>query len=337
VETIGVVVVHDDPSIARAVAEAVEAAPGLFVAGTSLGNGSIGGVAVVGGSALFSLEPGPVPVVALADGEPIRAARAALAAGARDIVRWPDERDRVPGALRRAASSREAAPGSGKVVAIAGARGGIGTTTLAVALCARIADAVLLDLDRVEAAVGAFARDEPVRTLDGLGGALSDLDAEALVSALVPVAGGGRALAASPGPEPSRDAVDGLLRAAREATRVTIVDAGRAAGEGARAALASADVRVLVVGNDVASVRGARPILDRVPARWSLVVRRTRRTGVALRDLSAALGVPPTVVIPSDASLSRAADLGRLPVRPTKAMRAAGRLARAIEGTLDAR
>lgn len=50
-----------------------------------------------------------------------------------------------------------------------------------------------------------------------------------------------------------------------------------------------------------------------------------------MRDITAALGVEPAAVIPEDASLARAADLGRLPSRPGRALRAIARLATALE------
>ncbi|HVL32218.1 MAG TPA: hypothetical protein VM600_01395, partial [Actinomycetota bacterium] len=130
--SIGVVVVHDDIDIVRGIGEWVESVPDLFVAGTSVSVARAGTVVVAGGDALPGLRVPDIPLVALASADVLQAARAALAAGAHEIVRWPDERERLTGAIRRAAAmSHDDLRAGGKVVCVASARGGSGASTLA--------------------------------------------------------------------------------------------------------------------------------------------------------------------------------------------------------------
>lgn len=327
-ESIGVVVAHDDRAVVEAVAEALESEPGLFVVATSPGAGA-GQVLVAGGQALAALRATARPLVALAGDDAIRAARAALAAGARDIVRWPEEAARLPSAIREAAAT-PASAASGRVVAVAGARGGAGTTLVAAALASALGDALVLDLDVFGAGQRGLAPEEPIRTIEDLRPSLADCARDALEAAVAPHAGGSRALHAVPGSAPlAPPAVHGLLRAARGLARWVIVDHGRAADPGALAGLAAADERVVVLANDVASIRGARALADRTgPCRFA--VRRARRAGVPFRDIAAAVGSQPFAV-PEDRALARAADLGALPSRHTRALRAVARIARALE------
>jgi len=135
-ESLGVVVAHDDRAVIEQIAGVLEAIPDLFVAATSIDRARAGNVVVAGGEVLFTARHLPHPLVAVAFDDPVRTARAALAAGARELIRWPDESDRLAAAVRRAASNGHAPPGEGVVVAVAGARGGLGTSTTVAALAA---------------------------------------------------------------------------------------------------------------------------------------------------------------------------------------------------------
>jgi pilus assembly protein CpaE len=327
-EQLGVVVAHDDSAIVEQVSEALESVPGLFVAATGSGAARAGHVLVAGGEALVTLREAAVPVVALAGAEPLRAARAALACGAADIVRWPEESDRLPGAIRRAGTRDPGvAPGRGKIVAVAGARGGVGATTVVAALAASFGDALVVDLDSTGAGQLGFATEESPGTIADLGSSIADLPGDALESLLAPHAAG-RALYSKAGSVPLPvAAVHGLLRAARGVAPVAVLDLGRAAEPGTRAAALDADVRVLVVANDVASIRGSRTLREQCDLPWRPIVRRVRRSGIAIRDVAGALGAEPLAVVDESRALARACDVGTLPVRPTRAMRALARAA----------
>ncbi|MFN2614828.1 MAG: hypothetical protein ABR552_08460, partial [Actinomycetota bacterium] len=248
--TIGVIVAHDDVRVAEEVAEVLEAAPDLFVAASSVASAMPGHVVVAGGEALATLRSLDAPLVALAGGEPIRAARAALAAGATDLLSWPADAARLAGSIRRAASGRASVAPRGRVVAVAGARGGLGVSVLCAAIASASPGAIVLDLD-AGAGQRAFLDEPPRRTMSDL----TDPAPEDLEAALVEHPGGARCLHAAAGVEPSARAVHAVLRAARGSAAITVVDAGRCHAPGARAAFGAADSRIVVAGNDVSSVR----------------------------------------------------------------------------------
>ena len=327
-QDVGVVVAHDDPVVCEQIAEALEAAPGLFVTATSA-DSEAGHVLVVGGERLMTLRSPSLPVVAVADGEPLRTARAALALGARDIICWPHEAARLPAAVARAALGTTRRPASGWVCAVVGARGGVGSSTVATTLARAWSPASVVDLSS-GAGQRNFAAAEPVRTLHDLAG-LQDCAPETVEGALEAHPGGVRVLHGRAFVEPpSVAAVHGLIRACREMSPVTVVDCGSAASDAARAAAAAADARVVVLANDVASVRGARAFSERLSTQAVFVLRRERRDGVATRDVVAALGVEMLAVIPQDRSVARAGDLGELPASRSRSSRALAHLARAL-------
>jgi Flp pilus assembly CpaE family ATPase len=334
-EQVGVVVAHDDHAVVEHVAKTIERVPGLYVVATSAHAAERGQVVVVGGGVLWEADLPDRPLVVLAEGDLARAARAALAKGARDIVIWPGEADRLPGAIRRALAEAPAhGNGNGRAITVVGARGGVGASTLAAGVGAAFGEAVVIDLDPIGAGQRAFLAKEPVRTIEEMATGLLDVQADILQSALTSHVGRTRALHTSiGGTSLSSEAVRGLVRAARELTSVTVLDIGRAFGSpaAARAALSAADACLLMVANDVASMRGARTVLDRFPGRFEVVVRRERRSGVATRDIATALGRRVLSIVPNDPVLARAVDLGGLPSRPTRAMHAFAKTARALE------
>lgn len=78
---------------------------------------------------------GPPAVLLVGEGaDPAEAARAALRTGAMAALRWPAERDRLPGIARRAAARDTAGSTEVAGITVGGAAGGVGTTTVALAL-----------------------------------------------------------------------------------------------------------------------------------------------------------------------------------------------------------
>ena len=188
-----VVVAHDDPGTADSLRHAVEAAgwpvkaadPG--VAGLAAALAAAPSVALVGCATLANLPPGhSVPLVAVGDDDRPGDVRAALAAGARSLLAWPDGAADLPGELARVAATGRPDPAGGLgglVVATRGVQGGAGTTTVAVHLA------------------GSWARwgPSPVLLLDLAGGLAFRLDLSAAPtwSTLLPAAGSS---VRSPGP-----------------------------------------------------------------------------------------------------------------------------------------
>src|SRR5215216_6761583 len=139
-----VVIAHDDPGTADSLRHAVESAVGWQVlmadpspADLTAALASGPSVALVGCAALPS--GCRTPLIAVGDDDRPADVRAALAAGARSLLSWPDGVADLPGELARlvALDLPNAAGGlSGLVVAARGVQGGAGTTTVAVHLAA---------------------------------------------------------------------------------------------------------------------------------------------------------------------------------------------------------
>ncbi|HLW17068.1 MAG TPA: hypothetical protein VKV69_06915 [Actinomycetota bacterium] len=327
-ESLGVVVAHDDRDVTEQIAGVLEAAPDLFVAATSLAAARAGNVVVAGGEVLFTARHVSHPLVAVAFDDPVRAARAALAAGARELIRWPEESDRLPAAVRRAANSGHHETGDGVVIAVAGARGGVGTSTFVASLASVLGDAIVLDLDTVGAGQRAFATTPPARTLDEVLTSLADIDPEGLAASLVPHAGGARALHASAtGLEPDVRELNGLLRASRACAGFTVIDCGRGVSTAGALAARNADARIIVAADDVASIRGASRLINSAFHGARFVLRRERRRGISMRDLESAFGRKPDAIVETSRTLARQVDLGRLPGRHSRPLaRLASRL-----------
>jgi Flp pilus assembly CpaE family ATPase len=142
-----VVIAHDDPGTADSVRHAVESTTGWQVvmadpspAGLSAALVAGPSVALIGCAALGNLPADcGTPIVAIGDDDRPADVRAALGAGARSLLAWPDGVADLPGELTRVAVTGH--PGSatghnGLVVATRGVQGGAGTTTVAIHLAA---------------------------------------------------------------------------------------------------------------------------------------------------------------------------------------------------------
>lgn len=310
--TIGVVVLHHDRSVVEQVAEAIEGESDLFVAATSLEAGARASVVIAGGEPLHACRDVALPLVALAEDEPVRAARAALAAGARDIIRWPHESDRLGHAARRAAAPAPAAGRGAPLIAVVGARGGLGTSTLAAMIAGTLEDALLIDLDGGQRT---FTEDAQQVRLP------ADPDPEVVRALAAAHVGTARALHVGGQIDPP--AARGLFRAARQAAAAVVVDAGRAR-------CPDADLTVLVTGCDVASVRAAKRLLDDA----TLVALRRTRYSLGRREVAGALERGVDLLVQEDPAVVRAADLGRLPPPGNRTMRAVARFAKTLKERL---
>jgi pilus assembly protein CpaE len=142
-----VVIAHDDPGTADSLRHAVETAAGWQVvladpssAGLTAALAGGPSVALVGCAALANLpDDCPTPLVAIGDHDRPADVHAALAAGARSLLSWPDGVADLPSELARVAAAGHPASDAGHaglVVAIRGVQGGAGTTTVAIHLAA---------------------------------------------------------------------------------------------------------------------------------------------------------------------------------------------------------
>lgn len=301
-----VVIAHDDPGTADSLRHAVESAVGWQVlmadpspAGLTTALASGPSVALVGCAALANLPSGcRTPLIAVGDDDRPADVRAALAAGARSLLSWPDGVADLPGELARlAVTDLPGAAGGvgGLVVAARGVQGGAGTTTVAVHLAAAWArwgpaPVLLLDLsgglafrldlvaaptwstlvppDGLSMAAGSPAAGsldpepsnaQPPHTgLDA--GTLMDTLAQPWAGlSVLPLAG-----PADGAPEPSPEpwVVQHVLEVSRTAYRVIVVDLPAADGPPARTALSVADALIAVGRCETAGVRGLQVALE---------------------------------------------------------------------------
>jgi pilus assembly protein CpaE len=350
------VVAHDDPGTADSLRHAVEAVAGWQVlmadpspAGLAAAVAAEPSVALVGCDALVHLPAGcQTPLVAIGDDDRPADVRAALAAGARSLLAWPDGAADLPGELARVAASARPGPAdspTGLVVAIRGVQGGAGTTTLAVHLAAAWArwgpaPALLLDLSgglafRLDlGAAPTWSTLVPATgTALGVEGhdasraeEARDLDPAALVGTLaepwdglsvLPLAGLPDG-AADPPPDPR--VVRAVLEVARTTYRVVVVDLPGTGGPAVQAALSQADALVAVARCETAGVRALQAALDawaaagRDPDAAGAVVTGVRpRAPLAPREVRAVLGDQLWGLVPAAAAeLAAAAEDGVL-------------------------
>ena len=315
--SIGVAIAHPDPRVVDELVHAVEAARDLYLALDP----AKAAVFVAGAEALRSLgaeRAAGVAVVGLAaDGDVASVARAALACGAQGLVCWPADRDGFRPTVREAASRAQLRAGGveGRLIAVAGGRGGVGTTTAAALLARGIADAVLVDLDPVGGGQANFLAPDTEPTFREVLGAIDDLDAAAFASAFVAHAAG-RALCTAPrGPSPSADQATRLVELLRATAPLSVCDVGRGGDPPARAILGAADVVVCVCGPDVPSLRGARALSEELGRPLRAVLNGATRFRLGPRDVARVLGARPDVVVPADPGVRRAGEAGKLPAR----------------------
>lgn len=229
-------------------------------------------------------------VIAVRDGG-TELLRAALQAGARDVIELPLTLEEIEVGLKGAARWSRAVrtpiepdeestrpEGTGKVIALAGAKGGVGTTTLAlhVALAAagssRAPAVCLLDLDLQGGDAGVFLDVSHHRSsLDLVD--IEELSTQQIESVVYLHPSGLRVLLGPAegerGEEVGAVVTRRMLGAMKSAYDVTVVDVGAVVTEGGAAAVEIADEVLVVVTPDVPAVRAA----NRLVALW-------RRLGV---------------------------------------------------------
>ena len=269
--------------------------------------------------------------------------RACLALGVRRVIaaRATDE---LVGLLADSAGAGPVGPGGGRAVAVIGACGGAGATTLAVAVAfaAQRADrpCVLVDLDPwgagLDVAVGlervAGARWGDISAPSGR------LPVEVLHRALPTLRVGRARLAvlghARTGARPVEPMLlDTVLDAAVRSGEMCVLDLPRAQAEAADRALVRADLTVLVVPADVRSCYGAARVAGRLAdmgVRPCLVVRGPSPGGLGADDIAATLQLPLLAAMRPEPGLDRRLDAGDPPGAGAK-----GPLARAAAAVLD--
>jgi pilus assembly protein CpaE len=325
-------VVAADPALCADMAALADDLPGVQLVGTVAPLRAVAG-RLPPCDVVLVADPGPAeapglaqlvsgcgrPAVVLARSADVGAYRRALAAGARAVLPVPTVPATLSDALGEAVAtgSPPTAAGAGRVVAVAGSKGGVGTTTIALAL-ARVSGAVLVDLAGARASLAALLGCRTERSLADLahvGGGL----AAAVGTTTVEHPCGLRLVPGPDGPEIASALPGGfaaaLVRELRtEATAV--VDVGCAAVPAAHEAAIAADRTVVVVTPDAYAVAAGRELVTvlaraGVDAMAVVVNRWSRRSELSVRGIARTVGAPVAVTLGTDAAAMHAFANGR--------------------------
>jgi pilus assembly protein CpaE len=242
-----------------------------------------------------------------------------MRAGANEFFTWPPPDETFHGAIRRSAARRETAQGAKPTatsLVFFGAKGGAGTTTVAVNCGVELArlskkPTIIVDLKSGLGEVALFLGVRPRYTLLDAVDNLHRLDREFLKELVVKHKSGLEILAGSdqfdrPGAADG-GAIEELLRLLARQYEYIVVDAGSQINSCTVAALYAADNMYLVANPDVPSVRNAQRLLDRVRQLGAcgervrvLLNRAAEPYPIPPKQIEAALGHPIHHTFPSD-------------------------------------
>jgi pilus assembly protein CpaE len=200
----------------------------------------------------------------------------AMRAGANEFFTWPPAEDTFHSAIRRTAARRETtqgAPPSATTLVFFGAKGGAGTTTIAVNSGVELArltkrSTIIVDLKPGLGEVALFLGVRPRYSIIDAIDNLHRLDREFLRELVLKHKSGLEILAGSdhfdrPG-GPDAGAIEELLRLLGRQYEYVLIDAGSQINACSVAALYAADQMFLIANPDVPSVRNAQRLLERV-------------------------------------------------------------------------
>lgn len=195
--------------------------------------------------------------------------------GANEFLTWPPVETAFHEAIGRAAARRNSSPTRARATTTVffGAKGGAGTTTIAVNSAVELArlskrPTVIVDLKaglgEVTLFLGVRSRYSLLDAIDNL----HRLDSEFLKELVVKHKSGLEILAGSdhfdrPGP-PDSGAIDEVFRLLARQYEYIVVDAGSQLNPCSTAVLYAADTTYLIPNPDVPSVRNAQRLLDRI-------------------------------------------------------------------------
>jgi len=242
-----------------------------------------------------------------------------MRAGANEFFAWPPSREAIDEGLKRTAARRASSPSAqlpAATVAFFGAKGGAGTTTIAVNFAVDVVRvtkkrAVIVDikpgLGEVALFLGVRSRYTLLDALDNL----HRLDGEFLRELVVKHKSGLEILAGSdsfdrPGPGDTAG-LEEVLRLLSKTYDYIIIDAGSHMSTCAVTALYTADTICMVANPDVPCVRNAQRLLERVrqlgPAEERVRVLLNRAAEpfpIPPAQIQSALGYPIYHMFPSD-------------------------------------
>jgi pilus assembly protein CpaE len=257
-------------------------------------------------------------IFAVADANDSNVILQAMRAGANEFFAWPPEDEAFHSAIRRTAARREATQAAkpAAMLAFFGAKGGAGTTTIAVNCGVELArqtkrSAVIVDLKPGLGEVGLFlgvrSRFTIIDALDNL----HRVDSEFLKELVMTHKSGLDVIGGSdqfdrPG-APDAGPIEELFRLLAKQYEYVVVDAGSQINPCSAAALFTAEQVFLVANPDVPSVRNAQRVLDRIRQlgasgeRVRLLLNRAAEPfPIPAKQIENAVGIPIHHTFPSD-------------------------------------
>lgn len=268
--------------------------------------------------------------------------RTAIEAGAQGAFCWPEERSELGAAMAASSRPAESSRARGRVIAVLGARGGVGATFVASHLAAAFARAgsraALVDMDPsfgdLTAALG-LVEDDHLASIEDLVPVIDELDPDHVDRALTRHQAGFDVLLSRPAlPHPVADGPSGawstptippglygacvaLLAHDHDAV---VVHVPRTLGSLTKSAVRLADETIVVSGADLMSLYGARRTLAflRQEAHGTsvrIVLNITRRPEATAAEVERVLGSKPAARIRLDPAVAVAQATGRL-VKP---------------------
>jgi secretion/DNA translocation related CpaE-like protein len=219
----------------------------------------------------------------------------------------------------------QAGSGTGRLVCVLGASGGVGASTLAAGLAfaaARTHRTMLIDADPLSGGLDLLLGAERAPgwrwpRLATARGHLGDLTGQLPFVDGVDVLSMARG-ESSPGWAPHAEQLKAVLRSAMRSHTITVVDLPRALRVVGREALRRADLAVLVVRDDIRGIAAAREVLrdlEAGPQHLGLVVRNGRSRLLEPKLVSSGVGLPLLGSFSEDPSLIVAAERGDPPGR----------------------
>jgi pilus assembly protein CpaE len=274
--------------------------------------------------------------------------RQGMRAGVEDLVTRPAEISQIRSALEHAlhkkAQRHQSRESRGRIIAVLGVTGGLGTTTIATNLAVALArmegagPVLLADFDFSMGSVPSFLDMGVEYTMLELRQERSRLEGEALQQ-LLPRHRSGAFILAGPSriedlDEVSHEDVAGVMDLCRGAFRTIVIDAGHGFDERRMEILDAASVILLVTQLNVAALRNARRALEMLDRfgydteRMKLVASRVGKgAAVSLADAQRSLGQTFAFAVPNDFPAAiNAIDVGVALVDSRRSSRAAASL-----------
>ncbi|TDO14492.1 secretion/DNA translocation related CpaE-like protein [Mycobacterium sp. BK086] len=255
---------------------------------------------------------------------------AAMAVGAQHVCALPADEGELIRHLADAADTVRDGPRAGRVIAVAGGRGGAGASIFAVALAQTASASLLVDLDPWGGGIDLLLGSESVPglrwpDLSLRGGRL----AWAAVRDALPNHGGVSVLSgARHGPEIDAGAAEAVVDAGRRGGMLVICDLPRRMTSAVTTTLECADLVVMITTCDVRAVAAASalaPELRAVNPNVGLVVRGPNPGGLRATEAARVVGLPLLAAMRPEPMLAERLERGGLRLRRRSPLGAAAR------------